>query len=157
MVFDVETSWENFSACIEFFSMSRCLCEAWWSLAYVADHSPNHWWCPNWCITRAPGGLTSWNCSITCCHTFKYCAMVYSGHSETKWPLLYLFFNNYDLFCEKYLQRLCSNLCYETIYPWSLKLIWACIAYYNATIITYFAISLQWTLANLLMWCWSVD
>ena len=31
----------------KFFSMSRCLGEAWRLLAYVADHSPNHWWrCP---------------------------------------------------------------------------------------------------------------
>ena len=28
--------------------------------------------------------------------------MAYSGHSEPKWPLLYLFSNNYDLFCESY-------------------------------------------------------
>ena len=30
-----------------FFSMSRCLGEAWRLLAYVADHSPKYWRCPN--------------------------------------------------------------------------------------------------------------
>ena len=66
MVFGVETSGENFNACIEIFSMSRCLGEALRLLAYVADHSPNHWcmvalpWrCPNVCIVRASGGLKS--------------------------------------------------------------------------------------------------
>ena len=46
------------------FLMSRCLGEAWRLLAYVADHSPNHWcmvalpWrCSNVCIARASGGL----------------------------------------------------------------------------------------------------
>ena len=49
---------------LKFFSMSRCLGEAWQLLAYIADHSPNHWcmvalpWrCPNLCIARASGGL----------------------------------------------------------------------------------------------------
>ena len=51
---------------LKFFSMSRCLDEASRLLAYVADHSPNHWcmvallWrCPNLCIARASGGLKS--------------------------------------------------------------------------------------------------
>ena len=51
---------------LKFFTMSRCLSEAWRLLAYVADHSPNHWcmvallWrCPNLCIARASGGLKS--------------------------------------------------------------------------------------------------
>ena len=43
MVFDVEKSGENFNACIEIFLNARCLGEAWRLLAYIADHSPNHW------------------------------------------------------------------------------------------------------------------
>ena len=48
---------------LKFFSIFWCLGEAWRLLAYVADHSPNHWcmaalsWrCPNLCIARASGG-----------------------------------------------------------------------------------------------------
>ena len=51
---------------LNFFSMSRCLGEAWRLLSYVADHSPNHWcmvalpWrCPDVCVARALGGLKS--------------------------------------------------------------------------------------------------
>ena len=42
-----------------FFSISRCIGEAWRLLAYVGDHSPNcngAWWrCPNLCIAKARG------------------------------------------------------------------------------------------------------
>ena len=44
---------------LQFFSIPRCLGEAWRLLAYVADHSPNYCWrmvalpwrCQNWGIT----------------------------------------------------------------------------------------------------------
>ena len=51
---------------LNFFSMSRCLGEAWRLLTYVADHSPNHWrmvaqpWrCPNVCIARVKASWDS--------------------------------------------------------------------------------------------------
>ena len=49
-----------------FFSMARCLGEAWRLLAHVADHLPSNlrmvallWRCPNVCNTKASGGLKS--------------------------------------------------------------------------------------------------
>ena len=54
MVFGVESSVEIQMHALNFFSMSGCLGEAWQLLAYVADHSPNHW---HWrCPGDAQGG-----------------------------------------------------------------------------------------------------
>ena len=73
-----------------FFSVSRCIGEAWRLLAYVADHFPNYqrivalpWRCPNLCIAKASRGIKS---TLGIIHGIMRCSASYillgSGHTK---------------------------------------------------------------------------